>query len=252
MERITDSFTQVADDYAAYRPGYPDILFDRIQELSPALPDSVVLDVGAGTGNATRRLGQVYASAIGVEPSDGMREQARRMGGDYVAGTAEALPFRDGSVQVITAAQCIHWFDVTRFCVEAARTLVPCGIVVAFGEGPAPDAPFRPAVHRVVDQYLKDHEIVEPSRSPSFGVKATNALADAGFVDVRTEVFDHEVEWDIPRFVGFMQSWSRMAHFSKDQLAEIAALAAMCLEDRAGGETFSESCRTHAIIGRRE
>jgi ubiquinone/menaquinone biosynthesis C-methylase UbiE len=105
---MKDVFTQVADDYAAYRPGYQDALFDRILELSPSRDDSVALDVGAGTGNATRRIGENYPIAIGIEPSDGMRRQAERLGGKYLAGTAESLPCKDESIQVITAGQWIH------------------------------------------------------------------------------------------------------------------------------------------------
>ena len=67
----------------------------------------------------------------GRSASRRVRKQAARLGGSYVAGLAENLPFADRSIQVITAAQCIHWFDIPTFTTEAARVLQPGGIVIA-------------------------------------------------------------------------------------------------------------------------
>jgi hypothetical protein len=121
--------------------------------------------------------------------------------------------------------------------------------VIASAEGPGRDAPFRRTLHSVVDQYLKDLDISEPPRPPGLGVKAEDAMRQVGFQDVHTEDFNHEIEWDIPRFLGFMKSWSRMAHFNTDQLGEIDLRASKALFDLAGGGTFREPCRTHAILG---
>ena len=61
---ITTSFTQVAEGYAEYRPGYPDTLNDHLIELCPPDIDRLAVEAGCVTGNVTRWLNETYAQAI--------------------------------------------------------------------------------------------------------------------------------------------------------------------------------------------
>lgn len=126
-----DRFGTGAGRYDAARPAHPD---DFIARLAASLPDGsgVVLDVGAGTGILTRQLAAVLpaSSVVGLEPSEAMRAQAVEGGGPaYAAGRAEALPLNDGAARAVVAGAAAHWFDRPAFYAEAARVLVPGGVL---------------------------------------------------------------------------------------------------------------------------
>ena len=113
-------------DYEAARPSYPPDAVAWFVENLHLAPGRRVADVAAGTGKLTRLLAPtVRAGLVGVEPVPGMRAAFRRLlpGVPLVAATAEAMPFRAGSLDAITVAQAWHWFDHDRATAEAARVL---------------------------------------------------------------------------------------------------------------------------------
>lgn len=91
---------------------------------------ATIVDVGSGPGDLVRELaGRLSAARIvGVEPADAMREIATARGGAFVAGTAEALPFPDASLDlVVSTLSAHHWPDPTAALRELDRVLRPGG-----------------------------------------------------------------------------------------------------------------------------
>ena len=126
------SFYTVATHYAAARPGYPPALFDAVEELAGRTLDGAdVLDCGAGTGIATRLLGERGARVVALEPGAGMAAELRRAEPEVplVRGEGNSLPFAAGSFDVITYAQAWHWTDPARSVPEALRVLRPHGVL---------------------------------------------------------------------------------------------------------------------------
>lgn len=130
-----DKFSGKADSYAAYRPTYPDALFDWLFGEVGFKTGEAVADVGAGTGifsgSLLRRGCRVYA----VEPNPDMRHLAEKEFGTNPAFTAVAAPAEHtglsaSSVAWVTAAQAFHWFDRAAFAEECRRILRPEGGVV--------------------------------------------------------------------------------------------------------------------------
>ncbi|MEU0697532.1 class I SAM-dependent methyltransferase [Streptomyces niveus] len=124
------SFDAVAGQYDAARPSYPPVLFDAVEALSGrSLRGSRVLDVGAGTGIATRLLRERGADVTAVEPGPGMAAQLRRTLPDtpLVRAFGDALPIADASADLVTYAQSWHWTDPARAVPEALRVLRPGG-----------------------------------------------------------------------------------------------------------------------------
>jgi SAM-dependent methyltransferase len=88
-------------------------------------PGRDVLDLGAGTGKLTRLLLPTGARIVAVEPVEAMR--ALLTGVEARAGTAEAIPLPDASVDVVVVGQAFHWFDPEPALAEIARVLRPGG-----------------------------------------------------------------------------------------------------------------------------
>jgi SAM-dependent methyltransferase len=113
-------------DYEAARPSYPPDAIAWFVEHLRLGSRTRVADVAAGTGKLTRLLEpSVGAGLLAVEPVPGMRATFSRILPTIplVAGTAEALPLADASLDAITVAQAWHWFDHDRATAEAARVL---------------------------------------------------------------------------------------------------------------------------------
>lgn len=123
-EQRRTSFGPAAELYKAGRPGYPR------EALLACLPEwaGEVLDLAAGTGPLTANLLDIGLSVIAVEPLEEMRAlipaEARAL-----AGTAEAIPLPDDSVDAVLVGQAWHWFDVPRAVAEIHRVLRPGGVL---------------------------------------------------------------------------------------------------------------------------
>ena len=124
-------FDTGADAYEQSRPSYPPDAVAWLTEHCAIRPRARVCDLAAGTGILTRLLTPTGASVIAVEPVDGMRRvlEATLPDVPVLAATAEALPFADGSLDVVTVAQAFHWFDSKRAFDELRRALRVGGVV---------------------------------------------------------------------------------------------------------------------------
>ncbi len=121
-------FDPVADGYQAARPGYPDAFYDLLERVVGPLAGRLVLDVGAGTGIATRSLAARGARVVAVDPSLAMARTLRRASNAPVTlGRAERLPVVAGSVDLITFAQAWHWVRVPDAAAECRRVLAGGG-----------------------------------------------------------------------------------------------------------------------------
>lgn len=128
-------FDALADAYAATRPGYPEqILLDIERILGRPLAGADVVDVGAGTGIATRLLLRRGARVLPVEPGPDMlaRLLAATPGLPAVRGDGEALPLRADAVDLVCYAQAWHWVDVPVAAAEAARVLRGGGVLAVW------------------------------------------------------------------------------------------------------------------------
>jgi len=117
------SFGNLAETYDRVRPPYSRVLFDRTQEVLELDEQSRILDLGAGTGRVTRELARRFEHVVAVEPD----ERMRALHGEAIAGSAEAIPLEDASVDAVFVGEAFHWFDPEAAIPEIARVLRPRG-----------------------------------------------------------------------------------------------------------------------------
>ena len=130
-----NKFDGMGKIYAQFRPSYPQEFIDYLYSGIGIGQNSIVADIGAGTGILTRQLLEKGSRVIAVEPNDDMRTVAQADLGGFdgfscVGGSAENTALADRSVDFITVAQAFHWFDRQLFKAECKRILKPGGKVV--------------------------------------------------------------------------------------------------------------------------
>ncbi|MEU8917647.1 class I SAM-dependent methyltransferase [Streptomyces nigrescens] len=158
---LARAFDAVAAQYAAARPGYPPALFDAIEELAgQPLAGARVLDVGAGTGIATKLLAERGARVTAVEPGAAMATELRTAHPEVplVRALGDALPFRDDAAfDLVGYAQAWHWTDPARSVPEALRVLRPGGALALWWNIPDPDVDWAAEQEARIARRLPDY-----------------------------------------------------------------------------------------------
>jgi SAM-dependent methyltransferase len=154
-----------ATDYEASRPSYPPGAVAWIVDRVRPGPGRPVCDLAAGTGKLTRLLVGAGLPVVAVEPVAGMRAAFRAVlpSVPLVAGTAEAMPFADGSLAAVTVAQAFHWFDHARTSAELVRVVPRGGVVTLCWNARDRSLEWADAVWTIIDRVEKrapwrDHE----------------------------------------------------------------------------------------------
>jgi ubiquinone/menaquinone biosynthesis C-methylase UbiE len=226
------SFDRAAEEYERVRPTYPAAVLD----LLPLGTDAAVLDLGAGTGKLTRLLAERYRRVVAVEPLDGMRAILEHVlpGVEAHAGTAEAIPLPDSSVDGVFAAAAFHWFANDDAVAEMGRVLRPGGVVCLIHGDQLPPSPLPPEYDAYLDK-LATRTIAEGEPWPSL-------LERGSFVDARELTVDHEHVMTRDEVLTYAQTVSWVASKTAAERARIARDLDALLDDDG---PFAFAARLH-------
>ena len=188
-------FGKTASDYGAFRAGFPEKLYDRLAKFGIGLTGQRLLDLGTGTGTLGRGFARRGCAVTGLDPSDALIDEARRLDDeagvatDYVTAQAEDTGFADDAFDVVTAGQCWHWFDRPAAASETRRLLKPGGalVIAHFDWIPLPGN-----IAEATERLIKAH-------NPEWRFDGMTGIHDdeltdvagAGFRDIETFSFDH-------------------------------------------------------------
>jgi SAM-dependent methyltransferase len=171
MVASTERFSSRVADYVRYRPSYPAGVISLLAERCGLGPGSIVADLGSGTGILTALLLDVAGTVYAVEPNAPMREAAEaglsgRRGFRSLSGTAEATGLPAASIDLVTAAQAFHWFDVARARKEVTRILRPGGwAALVWNERPLEAGPFLSEYEALLRRYVPEYDRITRSRA---------------------------------------------------------------------------------------
>lgn len=134
MTNSTERFSNRVENYVRYRPGYPPEILELFRDEMNLHKDSIVADVGAGTGISAKIFLENGNPVFGVEPNEAMRTAAENFLGDFpnfksVDGTSEQTNLEDKAVDFIVSAQAFHWFKPEPTRREFKRILKDSGFV---------------------------------------------------------------------------------------------------------------------------
>jgi SAM-dependent methyltransferase len=208
----TDSkerFSSRVADYVRYRPSYPPGILVPLREECGLTADSVVADIGSGTGLLSRLFLDNGNTVYGVEPNAEMRAAGEEFLRDYprfhsIAASAEGTTLPDASVDLVVAGQAFHWFDPEAAHREFARILHPGGYVaVAWNERRVESSALLRAYENLLRKYSPDYAEVS--------AKYPEALRMAEFFGpnrVRQRTFPNEQRFDFEGLRGRLLSSS--------------------------------------------
>ncbi len=170
MPDVTQRFSSRVENYIKYRPGYPDEVIETLQNECGLTADSIIADVGSGTGILTEMFLRNGNLVYGVEPNREMREASERLLKDYpgfrsVAARSEETTLPDHSVDFVTAGQSFHWFDGEKARAEFIRILKPQGwVTLIWNERLTDTTRFLVAYEQLLKDYSTDYEQIDHRR----------------------------------------------------------------------------------------
>jgi len=207
--KFKDHFSDRAALYATFRPLYPDSLFALLAGLTP--DHRVALDCGTGNGQAALGLVNHFERVIAIDPST---EQVNRAAPhpriEYRVSAAESIALPDASVDLVTAAQSLHWIDAAAFFSEARRLLNARGVIALWGYGD-PGLDSKP-----LDETLREFNRGTLER---YWFPERKLLLDGyqtipfPFDEIALVPMELEMRWTLAELVGYLRTWSATARF---------------------------------------
>jgi len=205
-----DLFSGHAKNYAAFRPEYPQTLYDFIYQFVEQFDNA--WDCGTGNGQVARVLAKSFKQVKASDISSRQIENASTAANiEYHLSGVEQTDFASDSFDLITVGQAIHWFDREKFYTEVNRVGKLGAIIAAFGYNPVHfSPPFDEALNRfyfdvIYPYWDTERKVVEDQyQSISFPFEEIDAP------DFRTNL-----EWSIKDLHGYITTWSAVQHFIK-------------------------------------
>ena len=210
--RFEDHFSGHSEQYAQHRPQYPDEIYAYLASLAPA--HSLAWDCGTGNGQAALGLAKHFDKVHATDASAGQISMAYPHGKvEYHVEPAEHVSLHDSTVDLVTVAVAIHWFDFDEFYREVKRVLKPEGILAAWTYSlteisPEIDALIQQYYGEILSGYWPEriHYLEEKYETLPFP-----------FEEIIPARFTMEIPWNLIQFAGFLDSWSATQRYKSQQ-----------------------------------
>lgn len=207
-----DHFSGHADAYARFRPTYPPALFDWLASIAPS--NERAWDCATGNGQAAVELARHFGEVIATDASEKqIRSAFAHPHVNYRVAPAEEPGIDPASVDLITVAQAIHWFDIPAFYRQADRVLKPGGILAVWAYGIFESIPEADAV---VHHLYRD--IVGAYWPPDRGmIERGYVEVNLPFTPVEPPPFEMRLDWSAEDMMGYLGTWSATQGFKADR-----------------------------------
>ena len=223
-------FGNVVDEYEDGRPDFPPAVVGAIAAELGLAPGARVLDLAAGTGKLTRTLLASGLDVVAVEPGAEMRARlAAGIGPERVLeGFAEAIPLEDSSVDAVTVADALHWFDIEAALAEIRRVLCPDGgLAICFVGQDWREAEWGDELAELIAELRPEHPLFD-------GPPWQEIVAGApGWGELREIVVRAPAPASREQILSYMSSFSFVARMTPDERAGARERADAVIGERA-------------------
>lgn len=203
----------MAEAYERFRPGYPEELVDEVLTYA-GRPVVTALEVGAGTGKATRVFARRGIAMTATEPDPEMIVELRKhVPASVVTRCApfETLPLTP-TYDLVFAAASMHWTHANQRWSRVAAMLEPGGVFASFG-GPLnlQDPALEAEVRAARADFLSDDDVASPDGTPSRSPMqwpGTELVTSGMFDDVRQIVVERRMTMSARDYIGHLSTIS--------------------------------------------
>ncbi|KAN0027647.1 hypothetical protein ACTFIU_010620 [Dictyostelium citrinum] len=212
--KFDDKFGEVSESYKNFRPTYNDELYSIIDSYCDDKRD-LAIDVGSGSGQATVKLAKYFKKVIGYEPSENQLKHAEPTETvEYRLSAAEKIDLPSGSVDLITVATAVHWFNLQEFYKESKRLLRENGSLIIWCYG----------ILKIInnEELQKIHDNIYSNILRHYWAPEIKYIQD-GYVDIKPtyenttrKTITLEKMMSINDMIGMYSSWSSYAKYIKE------------------------------------
>lgn len=230
------SFGVMAEAYERFRPGYPVELFDMVMTYA-GQPVRTALEIGAGTGKATRLFAQRGVAVTATEPDGAMlAELVKHVPANVTAVQAAFEDLRPGErYGLVYAAAALHWTNPQGRWSRVAALLEPSGVFASFG-GPAQlaDPAVEEAVRAARAPFLDSDEVPSPDGTPPghyMQWPGTELQRSEWFADVQQSVVGRHLTMSARDYVGHLSTISAYLELPASEQEQVYSQIMQVLPD---------------------
>ena len=206
---MKDNFSHRSDNYAKFRPTYPQELFDLTNDLIPL--KNTAWDCATGNGQIAFQLAKTFQKVYATDISENQLKNAQQEANiDYSSQPAERTDFKNHSFELITVGQAIHWFDFDQFYKEVKRVSKPGALLVVAGYG----------LHQIDEQIdFIVHKLYEHILGSKYWDKERKYIEQAyqtipfPFEEINSPKLVSKYQWSLNQLIGYLSTWSAVKHY---------------------------------------
>ena len=215
---FSDHFSGHASEYAAHRPHYPEALYRFLAEQCQ--DHKLAWDCATGNGQAALSLTEYFDRVIATDASaEQVAAATAHPKLSYAVASAQSSGLEKASIDLLTIAQALHWFDLGAFFKEANRVVKPGGLLAAWTYG---DSSVNGEVDAVIADVLNAVERYWP---PERDI-VMNDYRDITFPWTEIEVppIRMQENWTVDQMLGYFRTWSASKRYQQDCGADPVSL----------------------------
>jgi SAM-dependent methyltransferase len=232
---MKDNFSDRSEEYATFRPGYPQEVYSFLQTLLAGKVNA--WDVGTGNGQVAIELSRFFEHVYATDISQSQLEQAVQKKNIYYSlQAAEKTRFKDGFFDLCMVAQAIHWFDFEAFYREVNRTVKEGAFLVVMGYGLIR---INPEIDRILNYFYSDILGSYWDKERKFIDEGYKTIPFP-FEEITVPDFDHFYQWSFQHLLGYLSTWSAVKHYRRETGIDPLQIVYPDLEDKWGGKRLKK------------
>ena len=217
-------FEYCADDYDAYRPGYPSELYDFLVERCSLGPSSLIVDIGAGTGKGSAVFVDRGFRVVAVDAGENMLRRAPQT--ERVIAFAEAMPLDASAADLVLCPQSFHWFATADTLRQFRRILKTSGHLALAWNTRDAEPHHQQEYERLIKRFNPGHDCAYRNKDWTLVLEE-----DRIFRNLEHESYSHTQPMSLEDWKGLARSTSYIRSIGEDRFQEFEKELGRIMED---------------------